>query len=344
MTQLTGPVASLGGPRGSTAKPSAYPLVWRKASENMDHKAAAVTAMRNNGFTTALFGVRGVLTPGEDALVALAPGEKATVLSERAAVNVNMLSRGSAAAYPSTLMGAVAYLRQSFYDAVNYRNTTPVRTDARLEALAGATDRKYPVLVAANNENDIHRALRLGTEFGLTTLVVASRETAKTAEQVKKAGAAVLLSGDWSEAPALQKAGVKFALVSGRLDMDASDANALRERAGRLVASGLAAEAVLAALTRVPAELLGVGDRLGTVAPGKLAHLVVTEGDLLSKEGKVKFVVVQGKKVDPVEVAADPRRKQTVTAADGTPFRTVTEDDADLHGTEHGHDGEGGRD
>jgi imidazolonepropionase-like amidohydrolase len=314
------------------------PLAWRKATDGFKTTSEALPALRANGYTAALFGVRGVLTPGEAVLMSLSPGETpAMVVQDRAAVYVNMMSRGQGA-YPGTLMGAFAFLRQAFYDGIDARNRPPAKPDPRLEALGLAAEAKIPTFIAANSENEIRRAMRLGAEFKLRTIVLGGRDAGKMAPALAEAKVCVVLTEDWSPAVALSKAGVPFALGSNKLEMSAGEANDLRAKAKDLVAKGLPEETVLAALTRVPAELLGVGDRLGIVAAGRRAHLVITEGSLFHKDGKVRYVVVNGKKIDaePVKTAGGPRPRRLLE--DGVPFETITEDDADIHGHGDGDD------
>ena len=314
------------------AAPASYPIVWRKATDGFNPKSNVLSALRNNGYTTCFLGSRGVLTPGEDVAVNLLPGEtKAMVLQDRAAINLNVIAPGGNA-YPTTLMGAIAFLRQAFYDGIDSRNHPPAKPDARLDGLATAAEGKIPVFMSTNSENDIKRALRIGSEFNLRMLLLGAAGVTKITGKVSAAKAGVVLTDDWSAAPELAKAGIPFALASGKIDMTTGDADGMRERAMDLISKGLSADVVLAAMTRTPALLLGLTDRVGTVTPGKLANLVISQGDLFSKEGKVKFVVVKGQKVEPVKIEADAGPKTTRVAFDGVPFTTTDVDDADGDG------------
>lgn len=329
--------------QGNNPAPAAAPLVWRKATDGFDAKSGVLTVLRNNGYTTALLGTRGVLTPGEDTLVSLVPGDAAgSVLQERTAINVNTLSRGFSA-YPGTLMGAYAFLRQSFYDAIDARNHPPAtKSDAskpdpandrnRLDALATAAEGKLPVFYAAQSENDIKRALRLAKEFNLRLIIQGGREAEKVLPLLITQKTPVVLTTDWSPAIALSKAGVPFALASGTLDMTTSDASELPDRARDLLEKGLSKEALLAALTRTPAELLGVSDRVGTIAVGNVANLVLTEGDLWAKDRKIKYILVKGRKMEQTPMKAASGIRPAPRPEDGVPYINVNEDDADGHG------------
>lgn len=319
---------------GNAAPPPAAPLVWRKATEGLDVKTSAFAALRNTGYTNACLGTRGTLTPGEDVLLALSPGERPATFQDRAAINLNMLSRGFNT-YPSTLMGAFAFLRQALYDGMDYNNQPHAKSDARLEGLGLAAQGKLPVFVAASSENDIKRALRLADEFHLRLLVLGGKESEKVAARLAAQKATVVLTDDWSPAPALHKAGVPFALASGTIGLDSGDVDKMRERLLELVEKGLPAEVALAALTRVPAEALGMGEKLGTVAPGKQANLVVTEGDLFNKGAKIRFLVVNGQKVEPTPVKADAGPRLLRVASDGIPYgrgQGITEEELDGDG------------
>jgi imidazolonepropionase-like amidohydrolase len=113
--------------------------------------------------------------------------------------------------------------------------------------------------------------------------------------------------------------------------MTAAEAAELRDKMASLVEKGLPPEAVLAALTRTPAELLGIAGDLGTIKAGALANLTIVEGDLFKKDGKVKCVIVKGQKLETAAVTAEgPRRGPTTE--DGAAYANVAEDDADGHG------------
>lgn len=67
----------------------------------------------------------------------------------------------------------------------------------------------------------------------------------------------------------------------------------------RAIDAGLPADAALRALTLAPAEIYGVADRLGSIAPGKIANLVVTRGEFFQEKTKVQCVFVDGVKFEP---------------------------------------------
>ncbi|MGE5814142.1 MAG: amidohydrolase family protein, partial [Acidobacteriota bacterium] len=93
---------------------------------------------------------------------------------------------------------------------------------------------------------------------------------------------------------ALQKAGVPFAFGSGGL----KEPKDFVKNAGKAVREGLPADAAIRALTIDAARIAGVGERLGSIEKGKIANLVVTDGDLFDDKTKIKHVFVDGRLVE----------------------------------------------
>jgi len=93
---------------------------------------------------------------------------------------------------------------------------------------------------------------------------------------------------------ALAKAGVKFAFYSGGI---AAPKDILKA-AKKSIDAGLARDAALRAFTLSPAEIFGVADRLGSIESGKIANLVVTDGDLFEEKTKIKMVFVDGQRFE----------------------------------------------
>jgi imidazolonepropionase-like amidohydrolase len=93
---------------------------------------------------------------------------------------------------------------------------------------------------------------------------------------------------------ALQKAGVTFAFSSAGL----RDPRDFVRNVARAVREGLPADAALRALTADAAKIAGAGDRLGTLEQGRIANLLVTEGDIFDNAMRVKHVFVEGRMVN----------------------------------------------
>src|SRR5208282_22483 len=90
---------------------------------------------------------------------------------------------------------------------------------------------------------------------------------------------------------------VKFAFYSGGITTPKDIVKAAKKS----IDAGLAPEAALRALTLAPAEIFGVADRLGSIEKGKIANLVVTDGDIFEEKTKIKMIFVDGHKFTPHE-------------------------------------------
>ncbi|HXH70331.1 MAG TPA: amidohydrolase family protein, partial [Pyrinomonadaceae bacterium] len=95
------------------------------------------------------------------------------------------------------------------------------------------------------------------------------------------------------EAPAkLQKAGVRFAVSSGN---DGPEIRDLPYHAGLAAAYGLPKDEALKAVTLYPAQILGISDRLGSIETGKIANIVVADGDILEPRTNIKYLFIGGR-------------------------------------------------
>jgi imidazolonepropionase-like amidohydrolase len=201
-------------------------------------------------------------------------------------------------------------------------------TDPSLDVLHQARAGSLPVWWEADTADEIHRALDLAAEFGTSIVIVGGKEAAKVVDRLKATKTPVVLRLDWSDEPKvpsesdyakkkaaerdwplsvmkfraeewknrvataakLAEAGVPFALSTDKL----SNASDLPKKLRELIKAGLPKEAALTSLTRSAASIAGVADRLGTLEPGKLAHLVVWSGPIEEEKTQVKHVLVDG--------------------------------------------------
>ncbi len=179
--------------------------------------------------------------------------------------------------------------------------------DRQLEALAPVVRGETTVFISAESARDITSAVEFGKKEKLKFVIQGAREAGKVAELLKKENVPVIL-GSIISLPVreddpyderftlpgtLAKAGVKFALTSP----SSSDVRNLPYEAGFAQAYGLSHEEALKSVTLSPAEILGVSSRIGSIEPGKIADLVVTDGDLLELRTQVKHLFIAGKNV-----------------------------------------------
>jgi imidazolonepropionase-like amidohydrolase len=313
----------------STQPPGLQPEV--RVEEVIRPGGAEIEASRNIGITTALTAPRSGIWMGQSALINLA-GETPQQMIVRSPVAMHVsftpLRTGS---YPGSLMGVFSTLRQMMLDAQRYRDSLQIYeraprgtrrpdTDRSLEALVPVIEGRMPVVMLANSEREITRALDLATEFKLRLIIAGGREADRVTERLVKQNVPVLLSLNLPRrttaalpeadpepmrvlrerveaqqtAGKLAKAGVRFAFQSG----DLRDISDLMVNAGRVIENGLTATDALRAFTIWPAEILGVQNQLGSIEAGKIANLTVTRGDLFDRNTRVAHVFIDGRPVD----------------------------------------------
>lgn len=315
--------------RGPEDRPGTTP--WVSAADELKPDDKRLESWRNAGFTSALTVPKGGIFPGRGAVVNLAgerPGE--LVVKTPATLQIALQSPGGSSGFPGSLMGVLAYVRQVFLDTASYRQAQSVY-DAHPQGLnrpaydrtARALDRVLRehelVLLPANTSAQILRALELAEKLGVRAALYGGQQGYDTASVLAARKMPVLVSLKWPErerdadpdaeeplrvlrfrdrAPstpaALEKAGVPFAFYSDGMTAPKD----ILKNAKKAIDAGLAPEAALRAFTLNAAQILGVADRLGSLEPGKIANLVVADGDLFNEKTKVKMVFVDGRKFE----------------------------------------------
>jgi imidazolonepropionase-like amidohydrolase len=323
------------GAAGPEDRPATTP--WRVAADELKTDDKRVESWRSAGFTTALTVPEGGIFPGQATVIDLG-GERAGdyVVSPRASVPVSFKPVGGFFGFPDSLMGTIAYVRQVLDDTAWYAQADPIyqanptkterlRYDRTEYVLNRALQNKEIVLLPANNTIQIVRAIRLADEWKVRAVLYGGQQGYEAAAALAASKIPVLVNLKWPErakdgdpeaeqnlrelrfrdrAPgtpaALAKAGVKFALYSGGLEGPKDIFKSVK----RATDAGLAPDAALRAMTLDAADILGLSDRLGSIAPGKIANLVVTDGDIFNEKTKVKHVFVDGRWFEIHEEAA----------------------------------------
>jgi imidazolonepropionase-like amidohydrolase len=185
---------------------------------------------------------------------------------------------------------------------------TDVERDLKLEALGKVLDGELPFLVSANSERDINAALDFAKRNNVRVVILRGSQAWKVADRLAAENVPVILgptqslpgAEDWGydqmyALPGqLHAAGVKIGFAT----FNASASRNLPYEAGSAVSFGLPREEALKAVTVNPAEILGVGDRLGTIEIGKIANLIVTDGDPLEIKTQILQLVINGMVAD----------------------------------------------
>ncbi|MEE4360883.1 MAG: amidohydrolase family protein [Pseudomonadales bacterium] len=211
---------------------------------------------------------------------------------------------------------ALQSLTRAFEEAALYRESTPVRRRAQassldlprqdLEALIAFSGSGRPLAVHANRASDILGAVRALRAMDLDPVIIGGAEAWRVADVLAEAGVPVILDplanlplsydtlgGRLDNATLLHEAGVAVAFM----EEAGHSVREIRQYAGNAVAHGLPWEVALAAITRTPAQIWGVDDRLGAIAPGMIADLVVWTGDPLELSTWAETVLVEGREI-----------------------------------------------
>jgi imidazolonepropionase-like amidohydrolase len=173
---------------------------------------------------------------------------------------------------------------------------------------SGATT-QMPLFISANDYDQISAAVNFCVERKLKCVIVGGRDAAMCADLLKKHDIPVLLTNvfalprredveyneNYATPAKLHAAGVRFAIATN--DDTAHERN-LPYHAAMAVAHGLPLDAAEKAVTLAPANILGVGDRLGSLDKGKLATIIVTNGSPLEVTTKIEMAFVSGKQID----------------------------------------------
>ncbi|MFN6964955.1 MAG: amidohydrolase family protein [Pyrinomonadaceae bacterium] len=302
-----------------------------KAIKGINPFSSHINVTRVNGITTAMSMPAGGLIAGQAAVINLngaSQDEMALVPEAGLVINfprITLFAGFTPGVGPQTVEFGEAVkrrdaqldeLKKVFERVENYARAKEAyakdksipypATDIRIEALVPYVRGKKPIFFMAERERDIRGVAKFVSETKVKGVVVGGQEAWKAADELKKNDIAVIYTNIYNlpvreddpydylfEAPAkLQQAGVRFAISSGN---DGSEARDLPYHAGLAGAYGLAKDEALKAVTLYPAQILGLGDKLGSIEAGKIANIVVTDGDLLEPRTNVRYVFINGR-------------------------------------------------
>ncbi|MGO1259075.1 MAG: amidohydrolase family protein, partial [Brachybacterium sp.] len=219
---------------------------------------------------------------------------------------------------PSTRLGVALTIRQAFAKARAWSAKPVEERDADLvsEALTRVLEREIPWRQHSHRADDIATALRLAEEFGYELVLDHGTESYLIADRIAAAGVPVLygplivsrskveVRNRTPQAPGiLTAAGVKVSIIT---DHPVVPIEFLIDQAALAVKHGMASADALRAITLNPAEVLGIADRLGSLAPGKDADLVLWEGDPLDVRNRTLRVWQSGREVMHRDDAGEP--------------------------------------
>lgn len=194
------------------------------------------------------------------------------------------------------------------YQLAKQQKVAGLSTDLRLEAMIPLLEGKIPLIAVAEREREIKEVIDFAGKEKLKLVLVDVKEPGATAETIAKKKIPVILGTtlelpDYEDDPydskftfpgELVKAGIKIAFAS----FGNQFARNLPYEAAQAVAFGMPYDEALKSVTLNPAEIWGIADQVGSIEKGKVADLMVTDGDPLEIRTQVKMLFVKGEAVD----------------------------------------------
>lgn len=283
------------------------------------------------GYSTVGVSSHDGIFSGSTAVATLKAGSASeVVIADHVAQRLGFQKGSSKTPYPSSLMGSIALLRQTFMDAAWYgkaidakglpQNEMP-QPNVSLDALHKALSNKTPFIVEASDEHDVQRWHLIAKEAGISIIVKGSGNEYRRYGMLAPYKGPIILPMNTPETPdvrdpidarnvsltelihwywaadnprIMDSVGYEIAFTLDGL----KDRTTALKQLRLFVSRGLSKDKALAALTTVPAKILSVDDRTGRIAPNYAANLVVMSADLFDENAVMRAVIVQGQQID----------------------------------------------
>lgn len=307
--------------------PGLYPHI--RAADRLQSGMERLSPWRNAGVLTVNAAPNQGIFMGQTAAVNL-NGQDPDRMVVRSPIAMRVSFQNPDRGYPRSLMGVIAHIKQTLLDAQRYSRAWRIydghpsglkrpETDRALEALRLVVEEGMPMIFPAKEAREVRRVFGILDMVPAKGIIAGGFEAHRLADELKDRSIPVLLSlnfprkkqdvhpeteeslrelRDRSQAPRsairLQEAGVRFAFYSDGMKAGGEYLNNLR----RVVREGLSSEAAIRSATLTAAQILGIDRQLGTVESGKIANLVVSDGELFNEDTKIRFVLVDGEKYD----------------------------------------------
>ena len=307
--------------------------------------------LRDIGFGTVLSHVRDGIARGTGVVVTLTDeNENFAIVKQKASANYSLTKGTSTQSYPGSLMGSIALLRQTYLDGQWYK-TAPKSEGANLSLQAWNDEQSLPQIFEGDDKwQDLHGD-RIGKEFGVQYIIKAGENEYQRIADIAATKASFIVPVNfpqamdvedpdaarfvsladmkhWELAPtnpgAFEKAGINFCLTAS----DLRDPKTFLTNIRKAFDYGLTEAKALEALTKTPATLIGIYDKVGSIDAGKLANFLITTGPVFNEKTNIVENWVQGKRFDVKEEDWKDIRGQynlVITTADGT-SKTLTLD------------------
>jgi len=280
---------------------------------------ATARSLREAGFGAVLTHQQDGIARGTGVLVTLASErENKTLIREKASAQYSFDKGSSSQNYPSSLMGSIALLRQTYLDAQWYK-TRPAKEGTNLSLQAWNENQSLPQIFGVEDKWDVLRADKIGDEFGVQYIIKAAGDEYQRIPEMVATKASFILPlnfplpidvedpGDarfvalsdmkhWEMAPsepaAFEKANIPFSFTASGL----KDVKQFLAAIRKAIEYGLSEQKALDALTLAPARLIKADDQLGSLEAGKLANFLVTSGTIFNENTVLFQNWVQGQR------------------------------------------------
>ena len=239
------------------------------------------------------------------------------ILKDAVSAEYSFLKGSSTQDYPSSQMGSIALLRQTFYDADWYAKGGNIE-EKNISLAAINNEKSLPQIFAVKNKLEIMRADKVGDEFNFQFIIKGSGDEYQRINEIKNTNAQLIIPVNfpktpdvsdpfdaelitlgelkhWEMAPAnpamLEQNKIRFAFTSAGLE----DKNDYLKNIRKAINYGLSETTALNAITIIPAEMIGMENEIGSIEKGKQANFIITSGNIFDEETVVYQTWVKGK-------------------------------------------------
>lgn len=289
------------------------------ASKLFNSDESKAKALRDIGFGTVLTHQKDGIARGTGVVVTLANTvDNLVILKPKATAHYSFNKGASSLSYPSSMMGSIALLRQTYLDAQWYKSN-PKAEGVNLSLQSWNEIQNLPQIFDAGDKWNVLRADRIAKEFGTQYILKAGGNEYQRIKEMSSTKASFILPLNfpdpmdvddpievrfvglddlkhWELAPtnpaAFEKAGIQFCLTTS----DLSNPSVFMANLRKAIEHGLSEKMAIDALTKNPATLLGMFEKVGSLESGKLANFIITSGEIFNEKTVVHQNWIQGNK------------------------------------------------
>ncbi len=268
---------------------------------------AKAKALRDIGFGSVLTHQKDGIARGTGSFVTLASQpDNFVLLKDKASAHYSFSKGTSSQSYPSSMMGMIALLRQTYLDAQWYKSN-PASEGNNLSLKSWNDNQSLPQIFEANDKWNDLRADKIGDEFGVQYIIKGGGNEYQRIKEIAESKASYILSLNypaamdvddpndlrfvglddlkhWELAPgnaaAFEKAGINFSLTTA----DLTNVTEFMANLRKAMEYGLTEQKALEALTKAPATMLGMYDKIGSLDAGKIANFLITSGPVFAEK------------------------------------------------------------